>query len=292
MGAMSQYLTPPPDFKPRKPRMKVPAGAWDTQIHLFGPAAEYPFDPDSPYYSDEVSAEAAIAMQDQLGLSKSLLVSGGGYGLDYLHMEHTLARYPDRFRGVIFASAQTSDKELARLHAMGVRGIRFVSDRRAKNLPRIQPEVAARVRQFDWPVHFYPHGEDLLDYAGALMALDSDKIVIDHLASVPAQGGVRQPAFRKLLEMLDSGRVWVKLSGPMRCTTEEPPYPSVTPIARALVAHAPERMMWASDWPHVNMVGRTMPNDGDLLDLLAEWAPDEDDRRKILVDTPEALYGR
>jgi 2-pyrone-4,6-dicarboxylate lactonase len=77
----------------------------------------------------------------------------------------------------------------------------------------------------------------------------------------------------------------------MRCTMEEPPYPSVTPMARALVQHAPERMMWASDWPHVNMVGRTMPNDGDLLDLLAEWAPSEADRQKILVDNPEKLYG-
>jgi 2-pyrone-4,6-dicarboxylate lactonase len=288
---MSQYLTPPPDYHPRKPKMKVPKGAWDTQIHLFGPASEYAFDPTSPYHSDEVSAESAIAMQDQLGLARSLLVSGGGYGLDYLHMEHTLTKYPDRFRGVIFPSEQTTDQEIERLHAMGVRGIRFVSDRRAVNLPRIQPEVAARVKAFNWPVHFYPHGTDLLEYADALMALDSDRIVLDHLASIPAAGGVNQPAFKKLLEMLDSGRVWVKLSGPMRCTNEEPPYPSVTPIARTLVEHAPERMMWASDWPHVNMVGRTMPNDGDLLDLLAEWAPSEADRLKILVTTPDELYG-
>jgi len=289
---MSQYVTPPPDFSPRKPTMKVPPGAWDTQIHLFGPADKYPFDPESPYVSDEVSAEHAIAMQDALGLARSVIVSGGGYGLDYQHLVHTLEQYPDRFRGVIFPSAQTDDKELARLHALGVRGVRFVSKRRAKNLPLIQPEVAARVKQFDWPVHFYPHGPDLLEYADALLALDSDLIVLDHFASIPAEGGTDQPAFRKLLEMIDTGRVWVKLSGPMRCTREEPPYPSVTPLARALVAHAPERMLWASDWPHVNMVGRTMPNDGDLLDLLADWAPDEAVRERILVTNPEHLYGR
>jgi predicted TIM-barrel fold metal-dependent hydrolase len=288
---MSQYLTPPPDYAPRKPKMKVPTGAWDTQIHLFGRPSEYPFDPESPYYSDEASAESSIAMMDQLGLAKSLLVSGGGYGLDYTHLEHTLTQYPDRFRGVIFSSQQTTDAEFARLHKMGVRGLRFVSDRRAKNLPRIQPEVAARVKALKWPIHFYPHGTDLLEYADALLALDSDLIVLDHFASIPAAGGLDQPAFKKLLQMVDTGRVWVKLSGPMRCTMEEPPYPSVTPMARALVQHAPERMMWASDWPHVNMVGRTMPNDGDLLDLLAAWAPSEADRQKILVDNPEALYG-
>ncbi len=287
---MSQYLTPPPNFSPRKPTMKVPAGAWDTQIHLFGPAAQYPFDPESPYVSDEVSAEHAIAMQEQLGLARSVVVSGGGYGLDYTHLVHTLEQYPDRFRGVIFPSAQTDDREFARLHKLGVRGVRFVSARRAKNLPLIDAEVAARVKQFNWPIHFYPHGDDLLEYADALLALDSDRIVLDHFASVPADRGIDQPAFRKVLELLDTGRFWMKLSGPMRCTREEPPYPCVTPLARALVKHAPERMLWASDWPHVNMVGRTMPDDGDLLDLLAEWAPDEEDRLKILVTNPDALY--
>ena len=84
--------------------------------------------------------------------------------------------------------------------------------------------------------------------------------------------------------------MWVKLSGPMRCTLEEPPYLSVVPLARALVRHAPERLVWGSDWPHVKMTGRTMPNDGDLIDLLLEWAPDEAVRKKILVDNPAKLY--
>jgi len=115
-------------------------------------------------------------------------------------------------------------------------------------------------------------------------------VVLDHFGAVPAAGGVGQPAFRALLRLLDSGRVWVRLSGPMRCTTEDFPYPSVTPLARALVAHAPERLLWGSDWPHVNMRGRVMPNDGDLLDLLLDWAPDEAARNRILADTARRLY--
>ena len=288
---MPPYLTPPPDPHPRQPRIAVPAGAWDCQVHLFGPAAQHPFDPDSPYYSQDALPETAIALQDRLGLSKAVVASGGGYGLDYSHLEQTLRRYPDRFAGVIFPSARITDVEFARLHALGVRGIRFVSARRARNLPLIDPAIAARVKHLGWAVHFYPHGTDILAYAPQLLALDSDRIVLDHFAAVPAQGGVEQPALRRVLELLDTGRFWVKLSGPMRCTDEEPPYPSVTPLARALVRHAPERMVWASDWPHVNMVGRTMPNDGDLLDLLADWAPDAADRQRILVDNPAHLYG-
>jgi predicted TIM-barrel fold metal-dependent hydrolase len=91
--------------------------------------------------------------------------------------------------------------------------------------------------------------------------------------------------------MLDSGRVWVKLSGPMRCTTQNYPYPAVTPLAHALVRHAPERLVWGTDWPHVNLDGREMPNDGDLTDLLAEWVPDGATRNRILVDNPRTLYG-
>lgn len=126
--------------------------------------------------------------------------------------------------------------------------------------------------------------------APKLMALPNT-IVLDHFASIPAVGGTGQPAFKRLLQMLDTGRVWVKLSGPMRCTEKEPPYEDLTPIARALVAHAPDRLVWGSDWPHVNMAGRTMPNDGDLLDQLAEWIPDEKHRNKVLVDNPARLYG-
>jgi predicted TIM-barrel fold metal-dependent hydrolase len=77
----------------------------------------------------------------------------------------------------------------------------------------------------------------------------------------------------------------------MRCTPGDFPYAPVTPIARALVAHAPHRLVWGTDWPHVNMNGRGMPNDGDLFDLLAEWVPDEATRRRILVDNPRQLYG-
>jgi predicted TIM-barrel fold metal-dependent hydrolase len=129
-----------------------------------------------------------------------------------------------------------------------------------------------------------------VDYADKLLALPNT-IVLDHFASVPAGAGVDQAAFKTVLRMLDTGRVWVKLSGPMRCTKQNYPYPEVTPLAHALVRHAPERLVWGTDWPHVNLDGREMPNDGDLLDLLAEWVPDGATRDRILVDNACALYG-
>jgi predicted TIM-barrel fold metal-dependent hydrolase len=117
-------------------------------------------------------------------------------------------------------------------------------------------------------------------------------VVLDHFACLPADRGVDQPAFKALLKMLDTGRIWVKLSGPMRSTPGDYPYAPVTPLARALVAHAPHRLLWGSDWPHVNMNGRGMPNDGDLVDLLSEWIDDADTLKQILVTNPREVYGQ
>jgi 2-pyrone-4,6-dicarboxylate lactonase len=284
-------LTPPPDRNPRRPKFTVPAGAVDSHIHLFGPASKYPFHPGSKYVSEDILPEHNIALQNALGLGVSIVVSGGGYGTSYRHLEDVLRRFPNRFRGVALLPAQTKTDEIATLDRVGVRGARFVSPQHGAHLPQLasSANLVERIVEAGWHVQFYPHRTDLPEFKEQLLSLGTD-IVLDHFAHIPADGGTDQPAFRCLLDMLESGRVWVKLSGPMRCTLEEPPYPSVTPLAKALVRHAPDRLLWGSDWPHVNMTGRTMPNDGDLIDLLLEWAPDESARKKILVDNPTKLY--
>jgi 2-pyrone-4,6-dicarboxylate lactonase len=283
-------LTQRPDSNPKTPELRCPPGGCDSHIHLFGPAAKYPFAPDSPYTSRDALPETLIALQERLGLSRAVIVSPGGYGRDYRLLADTLECYPDRFRGIALMPEDTSAAEFARLTRLGVTGLRMMSAKRGRHVPHLSPEVAKRAADHGWHVQFYPHDDDITDYAEPLLALPNT-IVLDHFASVPAADGVDQPAFRTVLDMLDSGRVWVKLSGPMRCTTQNYPYPAVTPLARALVRHAPERLVWGSDWPHVNLDGREMPNDGDLVDLLADWVPDEATRRKILVDNPCALYG-
>jgi predicted TIM-barrel fold metal-dependent hydrolase len=201
-----------------------------------------------------------------------------------------LAKHPKRFRGIALVKDDVPDAELARLSKLGVRGMRMMSTKRGSHVPNYDPKIAARVREHGWHIQFYPHGTDIVEYADKLLALKND-IVLDHFASIPAAGGVDQPAMKTVMRMLDTGRVWLKLSGPMRCTLENVPYPSVTPMARAFIEHAPERMVWGSDWPHVNLDGREMPDDGDLVDLLLEWVPDEATRKRILVDNPNRLYG-
>lgn len=115
--------------------------------------------------------------------------------------------------------------------------------------------------------------------------------VIDHLGLVRPDDGVEGAQFQTLLELLDSGRGWVKLSGPMRVSRERKmPYGDTPPLYQALVEHNPERLVWGSDWPHIHYDQGVMPNDGDLLDLMLDWAPDSGVRKRILVENPRRLY--
>jgi predicted TIM-barrel fold metal-dependent hydrolase len=279
-----------PDPHPKKPKIKVPPGACDTHIHLFGPAAKYPFTPDTPYTADDALPETFIALQDKLGLSTAVIVSPGAYGRNSAMLADVLEKYPDRFRGIALMPDDAPATDFERLTRLGVRGMRMMSHARGQHVPNYSPEMAARIHEYGWHVQFYPHGTDIADYADKLLALPNT-IVLDHFAAIPAEGGLDQPAVKAVLRMLDSGKVWLKLSGPMRCTRQDFPYPSVTPMAQLFAKHAPERMVWGSDWPHVNLDGRAMPNDGDLLDLLAEWVPDEAVRNRILVQNAKTLYG-
>lgn len=286
---MAPVFAAPPDPNPKTPRLCCPPGAVDCHIHLFGPQAQFPFAPGSKYVSEDRLPETQIAMQDKLGIARAVLVSGGGYGTDTRHLEHVLERHGDRFIGVALLPEDVTAEHMRRLDRLGVRAVRFVNPGHGGRLPSLSPDIAARAADLGWHVQYYPYRTELAEAAESLLALPSD-VVLDHFGHIPAQDGTDQPAFQALLRMLDTGRVWVKLSGPMRITAEEPPYPSVAPMARALVAHRPDRLLWGSDWPHVNMNDRTMPNDGDLLDLLLDWAPDAAVRDRILAENPAKLF--
>jgi predicted TIM-barrel fold metal-dependent hydrolase len=283
----------PPDPHPRAPRHAPPPLAWDCHMHLFGPATQFQFEAHSPYTSDDALAEDYLRMQDTLGLARGVVVSAGGYGRNYRHLQWVLERFGKRLRGIILPPVDFRQDEIAPLQALGVRGIRMFAGPAGhewSHLPTIEPRLAQLVCDAGWHVQYQSlvHGH-LVHVADQLLALPN-RIVLDHFGAFDATLGLEQPAFTTVLRMLDTGRVWVKLSAPMRSTREEFPYAAMQPFAQALVRHAPERMLWGSDWPHVQLNDRLMPNDGDLVDLLAQWIPDEATRRRVLQENPRPLY--
>lgn len=283
----------PPDPNPKTPKFPPPPKAWDCHMHLFGPATQFKFESHSPYTSDDALPEDYLQMQQKLGFHRAVIVSAGGYGRNYRHLQSVLERFGEHFRGIILPPRDFRREEIAPLHKLGVRGIRMFAGpdgHEWSHLPTIEPDLAELVHDAGWHVQYQSlvRGH-LVHTADRLLALPN-RIVLDHFSAFDPALGIDQPAFRTTLRMLDTGRVWVKMSGPMRCSDEDFPYGQMLPFAQALVRHAPERLLWGSDWPHVQMNGRGMPNDGDLVDQLAEWVPDAATRTRILAENPRELY--
>jgi predicted TIM-barrel fold metal-dependent hydrolase len=182
------------------------------------------------------------------------------------------------------------DDEIRRLHDAGVRGTRFNFVAHLGGAPDLDEfwSIVHRVAAFGWHVVLHFDARDLPEHIALLEAMPCP-YVIDHMGRVPVEGGLDQEPFEALLGLLADERAWVKISGAERLTAGgTPPYDDVVPFARALLAVAPDRVLWGTDWPHPNV--RAMPDDGDLVDLLAAFAPDEALRNRVLVHNPERLY--
>jgi predicted TIM-barrel fold metal-dependent hydrolase len=223
-----------------------------------------------------------------LGLERAVIVQTGIFhGNDVTY--DVLKESRGQWRGIALLDGSVTSQEIARLDDAGFRGVRLnPRNVKADDLKDMET-IAQKIAPFGWHLQFHLDARNLTTLAARLRKLPVE-IVVDHLGHMPVDAGVDHPGFQELLALLREGRTWVKLSSPNRFGDPRPPYPNVTPYAHALIAAAPDRCVWASDWPHSRFAG-FMPNDGDLLDLLKVWAPDEAVRRRILVDNPARLYG-
>ena len=205
-------------------------------------------------------------------------------------MVDAIVRGRGKYAGVAMVDESFTDADVAALHEVGVRGTRFNFVAHLGGAPELAVywRIVERVAKFGWHIVLHFDAKDLTSYAGLLDAMPTP-YVIDHMARVDATKGVDQEPFRQLLSLMTDERCWVKISGAERLTADgAPPYDDVTPYAQALIAAAPDRILWGTDWPHPNV--RHMPDDGDLLDQLAAFAPDRVTRDRILVDNPARLY--
>jgi len=282
---------PGPHPAPHPPRaFTPPQGACDAHCHVFGPADRFPFAPNRTYTPPDAGLEALEQLQERLGLSRAVLVQASCHGLDNAAMVDALERGRGRYAGVAMIDQSFTNAEIGRLHDAGVRGIRFNFVAHLGGAPELDEfwEIVDRVAPFGWHVVLHFDAKDLPTYTELLDRMPCP-FVIDHMARVPVAAGLNQEPFLTLLDLMAEERAWVKISGAERLTADGlPPYDDVIPFARALIAAAPDRILWGTDWPHPNV--RAMPDDGDLVDTLFAVAPDEATRHQILVTNPERLY--
>ena len=278
------------DPDPKTPERRAPDGACDCHMHIFGPAERYPWSPARGYTPPDALLGDYRRLQERLGLERTVVVQPSVYGADNACTRDAVVALGAEGRGVAVLSPEVDEGTLAELDADGFCGVRFnLVSKGGESFEGIE-RMAAKVAPLGWHLQFYIDRDTLFEERERLSRLPVD-LVFDHFGSMDAEGRVDQPAMRALLRLLDGGRAWVKISGAYRVDLGPAPWPAAAPFAARLIGHAPERLVWGTDWPHPSVEG-PMPNDGDLLDALWTWcAGDSRLYHRILVDNPARLYG-
>jgi D-galactarolactone isomerase len=273
----------------KRPRLKAPPGACDTHMHIY--EDKYPIAPTATFKPPPGSLRDYLAMRKRIGVERTVVVQPSAYGADNACTLEAMAAMGESARGIAVVEPGIADAELERLTKAGMRGIRYFM-LPGGVLPWESLEgMAARVGAFGWHVQLQLDGRLLPEKEPLLKSLKGT-LVIDHNGKFLEPVAVDHPGFKCLLRLLENGRPWVKLSAPYETSKKGPPlYPDVGALAKALVKAAPERCVWATNWPHPSVPRAQCPDDADLLDLLLDWAPEEATRNKILADNPAKLYG-
>jgi D-galactarolactone isomerase len=272
------------------PRTKAPAGTCDCHLHIYGPRDKYPEAPTSPFPAPDAPVAAYRKVMTRLGIERAVVVQPSAYGKDNRCTMDAVAELGDIARAVVVVDTSTSDEEMERLTRGGARAVRF------HMLPggvlpwEMLDQMAARVAEFGWHVQLQLDGRLLPEKRQQIERLPG-RIVIDHTGKFLEPVAPSDPAFKVLLDLVDSGRCWVKLSAPYETSKAGPPdYADVGALASTLIAAAPERMLWATNWPHPSAQNNP-PDDAVMLDMLAHWCEDEAIRNRILAINPAEVYG-
>lgn len=284
---------------------ELPVGACDCHTHIIGDPEKFPFVSGRVYTPEPALPEEMAALHRTLHIQRVVIVTPSFYGADNSAMLYGMAARGDNARGVAVIDDKTPESELDALGRAGVRGIRLNLATGGMNntaVGRQQYQSAVeRVKNRNWHIQLYTNLEMISAIKDQVLA-SPVPAVFDHFGGAKAELGIDQPGFAALLELVRSGKAYVKISGAYRASKLAPDYPDVAPLARALIAANPENIVWGTDWPHTNsapLPGRkstdvsplSQIDDGRLLNQLPVWAPDPSIRKKILVDNPARLYG-
>ena len=281
----------PPDPNPVRPKLALPAGACDAHCHVFGPAVKFPYAADRSYTPPDAPVEKLRALHAHLGVARAVIVHASCHGSEMDVTLDAIASSHDTYRGVAVVEDGISDRELERLHAGGIRGIRFNFVRHLGGVPDLAVfyRLLRRIKPLGWHIVLHFDAGDLLEQQALLARIDVP-FIIDHMGRVKATEGLDQKPFQSLLALYRNNPLaWIKICGAERVSVGKRPFRDAVPFAQALIAIDSKRLLWGTDWPHPNIT-RDMPNDGELVDLLAEMCPDESIRKRILVDNPTTMY--
>lgn len=265
----------------------LPPGICDSHIHVYD--GRFPISATTVLRPPDAGLTDYAPVQAALGIERAVIVQPTTYGLDNRCQLDAVAEFDGEARGVVVVDDRVTDADLARLTDQGARGARFHMLPGGSVPWEMLPAVAARVAEHGWHIQLQMNGRELPNRVDALLALPAP-VVVDHVGRYMPPVAAGDPAFAALHDLIDTGRCWVKLSAPYESTHDGAPYyPTVAALAHRLIAHAPERMLWATNWPHPGQNDPLTP--ADLATLRDTWLPTDSLRQQILVDNPAEVYG-
>jgi len=286
----------PWDPNPRKPRFTPPPNTCDTHFHVWGPPDRFPYAESRRYTPPAAPIEHFWKMASVIGVERGFLLHASAHGFDNAVTLDAVARSDGRLRAVLRATDKHDAATLKQLHAQGVRGMRFNFIERLKTSAetgvfdgeRLQ-RVAAQIAPLSWFIDLHIEAPLIAQNAELLRRVPVP-IVIDHFGKVNLTQGVHHPTARAVLDLLGEPNIWIKVSGSPTRIAAGGTIEQLTTMAQAMIARAPDRVIWGSDWPHSDVFEPgQMPNDGDLMNMVEGFAPDEATRRKILAENPARL---
>ena len=280
------------DALPRTPRLRLPTGACDAHVHVFGPPEQFAYNPLRQITPVAAPRDTLYALHRTLGIDRCVIVQSMVHGMDNSVVEDAIAHGEGRYLGVALVPADVPDAELARLAAAGMRGVRFNFMRHLGAGADVREVLALTPRLAAHGLHLQVHFESALVHElGPWLVQSEVPVVIDHMGRVDARLGAQHEDFQALMRLLDTPHFWVKLSGIDRIDAHADPdqrYQQGVVLAQQLWRHHAERCVWGSDWPHPNHTH--IPDDAALVDAIAQIVPDEGGRQSLLVDNPQRLY--
>lgn len=294
-----------PARPPTPVNFEMPAGACDCHTHIFGDPEKFPFFPGRTYTPETALPDEMAELHKRLRIERVVIVTPSVYGTDNSSTLYGIKARGADARGVAVIDDQTPETELDALGRVGVCGVRINLATFGVNDPAVARQriqaAAERMKGRKWHVQIFTNAA-LIAAVKDVVAASPVPVVFDHFGGAQAERGVEQPGFAELVELVGSGRAYVKISGAYRASKLSPDYSDAAPLAKALIGANPDRVLWGTDWPHPDAVtppGRKPTevtplleiDDGRLLNELAKWAPDAVIRHKILVDNPARLYG-
>ncbi|VTU24572.1 putative metal-dependent hydrolase of the TIM-barrel fold protein [Variovorax sp. SRS16] len=271
------------------PALALPPQACDAHIHVYD--ARFPSIGDPARVLAHATASDYRRLQARLGTARTVVVTPTVYGTDNRVTLDAIRQLGHaQTRGIGVLHPEVDDATLHALNAGGIRGIRFTLFDPATAVTRfdmVEP-LARRIAPLGWHVQLHWRADQIVAHAALIERLPCP-IVFDHMARLPHPQGEAHPAFAIVARLLDAGRAWVKLSAPY-LDGGTPEDDSRARVVEALCRHAPERLVWGSDWPHPTETKAT-PDDAALLDRFGAWVPGAALRQRVWVDNPAALYG-